>query len=105
MFENLPAIPISGTNTGLETPQIYPLTNLTRILRLKGKISLLASGMSPKNFSVYQRSKTQTKLTLELAILQSIAALVDVGSMESFSVLSTSFFRKSIATVFSEEIV
>jgi hypothetical protein len=81
MFENLPAIPISGINTGLETPQIYPLTNPTRILRLKGKISLLASGMSPKNFSVYQRSKTQTKLTLELAILQSIAALVDVGSM------------------------
>jgi hypothetical protein len=79
--ENLPAIPISGTNTGLETPHICPLTNLTRILRLKGKVSLLASGMSPKNFSVYQRSKTQTKLALELAILQSIAALVDVGIM------------------------
>jgi hypothetical protein len=81
MFKKLPAIPISGTNTGLETPHIYPLTNSSRILRLKGKVSLLASGMSPKNFSVYQRSKTQTKLTLELAILQSIAALFDVGSM------------------------
>ena len=79
--ENLPVASISKAKAGLEAPHISPLTNPTRILRLKGKISLLASGMSPKNFSVYQRPKTQTKLTLELAILQSIAALVDVGIM------------------------